>query len=214
MLGVLVLTATVASADGERGPMFGAALVGTHAPDNHELGGVELEAALWRGRLGIAAHGSTRWGIDEPARATAAGGSLRLRVFECLMPSLLEPSDVELGIELHGIIEHTWWGSERPQQDSTDYGLGLAVRLRGAADEHYSATLLLETRLFFRVMTSRQERVETVARTMSVDSHAPREMLFLVGLGVSFGGGDSVYADRFRLHPPDPAERLLGGGRY
>jgi hypothetical protein len=211
VLGALVLTATTnAAAEGEKTPMFGAAVIGASAPEHEaELAGVALEAVWWRGWIGLAAEGSMRWDIaGEGARATVAGASLRIRLLEYLLPSLLEPCDVAFGIELHGIFEHTWWVRDLPQQDSNSYGVGLAVRLRGGGDD--DSSLLAESRLFVRVMSSRWETVEAVARTTApIEDRATRELTVLIGIGASFGAGEPGYVERFRMRPFDPAALRL-----
>jgi hypothetical protein len=131
-LGALVLTAsTNATAGGEKTPMFGAAVIGASAPEQEaELVGVELEAAWWRGWIGIAAEGSMRWDVaGEGARAAIAGGSLRLRLLEYLVPSLLEPCDVAFGIELHGIVERTLWARDVARR--TDHRRGVCNHCGG-----------------------------------------------------------------------------------
>lgn len=202
-LGALVLTWTThADADGERSPMLGGAVVGTHAGQHDaELVGVELEAAWWRGWLGFALEGSTHWDVDPQGgrRATVLGASARVRLFDCLLPSLVEPRDVELGLELHGIVEHGWWDHD----DSTGYGVGLALRLRGGGDDDFSV-LLAESRLFVRVVSSRWSAVEAIARSATpVEDPGTRELTILVGLGASFGAGERGYLERFRRRPFD-----------
>jgi hypothetical protein len=199
-LGALILTATIsgtdAAADGELTPMVGAAFVAAHAAEHDaELVGFEVEAAWWRGRLGVGLQGSMRWSIDESGpRAGVLGASARVRLHECLMASLFDQGDVELGIEAHGIVEHVWWDSD----DSAGYGLGLAARVRGAGDEGFS-TLLAESRLFVRVMSTSWTAVEAAARTtMPMESAEAREVTVLFGIGASFGAGDPDYLQRFR----------------
>src|SRR5262245_49964634 len=98
----ITLTPVTAVAEGEYGPMVGGAIVATRAPDT-ELAGAQLELAMWRGWLGVAVEGSHQAGLD--ARVTKLGASARLLLFRELTPSLLEPhEDVELGLELHGIV--------------------------------------------------------------------------------------------------------------
>src|SRR5262245_38861090 len=107
----LALLPTVAHAEGERGPMLGGALIASRAPDT-ELAGAQLELALWRWRVGVAVEGSHEEGID--ARLNKLGGSLRLLLYRELTPSLIDPNqDVELGMELHGIVERAWWDDDQ-----------------------------------------------------------------------------------------------------
>lgn len=201
-LGALVvLVPASALADGERTPMLGAAVVAAHAPEQDaELLGVALEAAWWLGRVGVAAEGSMRWALDEGPRVAVLGASARVRVIETLLPALLDARDVELGIELHGIVEHAWWDGE----DATGYGLGLAARVRGGEDDD-SSTLLAESRLFVRMVSSRWDELQSVARTTTppLESREPRVLTVLIGLGASFGRGDPGYVTRFHAQPFD-----------
>jgi hypothetical protein len=202
-LGALALTAaTDATADGESTPMFGGAIIGGRGPDPRaESVGLELEAAWWYGRLGLALEGASHWNLaDDGARATVLGSSARLRVLERMVPALLEPRDVELGLELHGIVERTWWNDDRPQADPIAYGLGLALRLRGVADAEFSP-LLTESRFFVRVLSSHPTGAEPLARSMSPAGAPARELTILFGIGAAFGAGDPRYLERFRLHP-------------
>ena len=202
-LGALALLAAPdASADGESTPMFGGAVVGGRGPDPRaESVGVALEAAWWYGRLGLALEGAAHWNLaDDGARATVLGSSARLRVLERMVPALLEPRDVELGLELQGIVQRAWWNDDRPQQDPLAYGLGLALRLRGVADAEFSS-LLTESRFFVRVLSSHPTGVEPLARAMSPADPTARELTILFGIGAAFGAGDPRYLDRFRLHP-------------
>ncbi len=118
-LGALILTAaaaTDAAADGERSPVLGGFLVGGQGPDpDTELAGLQLDVAWWYGRLGLALEGAAHWtlgGDEVPAKTL--GASARIRLFEQLLPALLEPRDVELGVELHGIVQRTWSGDADP----------------------------------------------------------------------------------------------------
>jgi hypothetical protein len=198
-LGALISTAAPdAAADGERSPMFGGSLVGVRrAEPQTEVVGVALEAAWWHGRLGFALEGSARWSVEggEP-RATVLGASARLRVFECLVPALLEPRDVELGVELHGIAERTWWGGDLSQDNPLGYGLGLGIRLRGDSDNFPS--ILTESRLVVRVLSSPRPADELAALAMSPAETRARETTILFGLGAAFGVGEPGYLDRFR----------------
>jgi hypothetical protein len=184
--------------------MFGGAVVGAWQPDPRaETVGLAVEAAWWRGRFGLGLEGSMHWDVSgEGERATVLGASARLRVLDRLLPSLLEPRDVELGLELHGIVERAWWAGGSSGVDPTRFGLGLAVRLRGGVDEDFSS-LLSESRLFVRVLSAHRRADESVARATRppADEDEPRELTILIGLGAAFGGGEPRYLDRFRLHP-------------
>jgi hypothetical protein len=207
-LGALVLTVpilqTEATADGEVTPLIGASVVGASGPERGaELVGFELEAAWWRGRLGVALESAVRWniGTDGP-RSSILGGSARIRLFECLLPSLVDPRDiVELGIEAHGIVEHAWWDTD----DATSYGLGLAARLRGGGDDPFFSTLLAESRVFIRVMSSRRPSIDVIARTTAppTDDRGTHELMVLFGIGASFGNGEPSYVQRFHTPPFD-----------
>ena len=213
-LGALVLTAAAdTAADGEKTPMLGGAVVGSWGPDPRAGAvGVELEAAWWRGRFGLGVEGSMHWDIEGAgARATVLGASARVRVLDALLPSLLEPRDVELGLELHGIVERTWWDGGLSAEDPTGYGLGLAIRLRGGAEQDFSSTLLAESRLFVRVLSSHRTADGVVARQVAPSpEREARELTILVGIGAAFGGGEPGYVDRFRLHPFESLTQRLG----
>jgi len=207
---LLLLFTASAAADGERTPIIGAAVMGGPTTQDH-LGviGVGVEGAWWFGRVGLAAEASGRWGVDgESTRAAVLGASLRLRLLDMLTPSLLEPSDVELGIELHGIIERTWWDGLDAGVEPVSHGLGLALRLRGSGDED-SSRLIAESRFFLRVMAARPITEEGVlARTMTPTPtptptpDEPPEITILIGVGASFGSGERGYLDRFRRRAP------------
>jgi len=200
-LGALVaLAAGDAAADGERSPMIGASLVGGHGPDpGAEVVGVSLEAAWWIGRLGLALEGASRWDTDGD-RALGIGASARLRLLERMLPSLLEPRDVELGLELHGVVERTWWDGDLPGDSRTARGLGLAVRLRGMTEGGF-APLLAESRLFVRAMSSPRPAPEVIARAMAPAEDRTRELTILIGIGAAFGAAEPRYLDRFRPRP-------------
>lgn len=200
-LGVLVLAAaTDAAADGEETPVLGGALLGGRGPDpDAEHVGLELEAAWWWGRVGLALEGAARWNLAEDARATSLGACARLRVLDRMLPSLLEPRDVELGVELHGIVERTWWSGDRSGESPTGLGVGLAIRLRGGSDDF--PTLFTESRFFLRVVSARQPAADAVALTMSPSETRTSERTILFGIGAAFGGGEPRYLDRFRLAP-------------
>jgi hypothetical protein len=200
-LAVLIAMTGSAAAEGERTPMLGAALTFTDAPDRKaELFGGALEVAWWAGRLGLAAEAALRRGVaDDDARNLAIAGSARLLVADWLWPSLFEPRDVEAGVELQVIAERTWWARD----DSSDaLGVGAALRLRGGSDWELSS-LLAESRLFVRVMKSRGEPMDVVARTAGpIEPAERRGITVLVGLGAAFGSGKPRYLERFRSRWP------------
>lgn len=211
-LALTAATAGDAAADGERTPMFGGAVVGVRSPDNQSDSlGVEVEAAWWYGRLGFALEGSMHWVLGgDGERATMLGASARVRVHESLLPSLLEPRDVELGLELHGIVARRWWegavAGAAADESPVGYGLGIAARLRGGSDHEFSS-LLAESRLFVRAVAFRPTGAEAVARAMApAAGGAEGELTILVGIGAAFGVGEARYLDRFRLRPPEPPE--------
>ncbi|MEO8706289.1 MAG: hypothetical protein ABI867_40035 [Kofleriaceae bacterium] len=209
VIGVLAMLTATAAAEGEYGPMVGGSLVATHGEDDLELGGVELELAVWHGRVGLAIAASQHAGVDSSApRATAVDGSLRLLLLRTLIPSLLDSRDtVELGFELHGIVERTWWTQVDREPDPTSYGLGLAVRLRGGSDD-FSSNLLAESRVFVRALTTREAQpMDAVAR--SIGSGDSRDVRIIVGLGVMFGGGKPHYVERFRRQRPLDSATLI-----
>jgi len=192
-----------AAADGERTPMLGGAVVWEPSSDEPAgMVGLELEAAWWYGRLGLAGEASGRsWVEREGPRALTVGASLRLRVFESLVPSLLESSDVELALELQGIVERVWWDRAIVDADPTRHGVGLALRLRGSSDDHASR-LIAESRFFLRVLSARPATGEVLARTTTPPAE-PRELIVLFGIGAAFGVGDPGYLTRFRRRPID-----------
>jgi hypothetical protein len=211
---VLVLAAgTDAAADGELGPMLGGAVIGGHGPEQgSDLVGGSLEAAWWRGRLGLAPESTMLWNLGgDGARATTLGISARLRVHEQMLPSLLEPRDVELGLELHAIAERTWWSGDGRQDSPTGYGVGVAVRLRGGSDDF--STVLTESRLFVRAMSSQRAAGDAAARAMVPAEERASELTILVGIGAAFGTGEPRYLDRFRLHPLELPSGPGGYGR-
>ena len=196
---VMAMTGDVA-ADGERTPMFGGSLTYSNAPERKaELVGGELELAWWIGRLGIGVDGAARHAVtDDRSRNLAVAGSARLLVASWLTPALLEPRDVEAGVELHVIAERTWWS----RNDSSDaLGLGIALRLRGGSDWEFSS-LLAESRLFLRVMQSQGETSSVIARTADAMAPPERRGIFVIaGIGAAFGAGKPRYLERFRLRP-------------
>jgi len=111
---LVVLAPRSAAADGERTPMFGFAVVGAETPrtssDHTELAGASIDLAWWYGRFGLAAEGSALWSVEtEGTRVLVAGASARVRVMDMMVHSLMEPRDVEVGLELQGIVERAWW---------------------------------------------------------------------------------------------------------
>jgi hypothetical protein len=101
----LLLVPSIAAADGERTPIIGGAVVGA-ATHEDARGGVQAEATWWTWRVGVSAEGAMLWRADDAAkRAAVLGVSARLLAFDTLVESLLEPRNVELGVELHGIVE-------------------------------------------------------------------------------------------------------------
>jgi len=194
-----------AAAEGERTPLFGAALTYSEVPDHRAaLVGGEVELAWWSGRLGLAVEAAARHAIDDSAGNVAVAGSARVLVADWLWTSLVEPRDVEMGVELQLIGERMWWSRD----DRADaYGLGAAIRMRGGSDWEFSS-LLAESRLFVRVMRSPGEP-SVAARTADARVEQPgRGMVtVMVGLGAAFGTGDPRYLDRFRLRALDVPRR-------
>ncbi|HEY5923486.1 MAG TPA: hypothetical protein VIV11_17520 [Kofleriaceae bacterium] len=187
----IMMIPVVASAEGERGAMFGGAVIATRAPET-EVAGVQLELALWRGRIGVAGEGSYQSGLDE--RVAKLGASLRLLLYHEMTPSLLDPyEDVELGFELHGIVERAWW-SDDAAGSPTSYGGGLVLRLRGDTD---FTNILAESRLFVRALWSREPEMGSIARTSTTPPHE-EGVVIVIGLGAVFGGGQPAYWRKFR----------------
>jgi hypothetical protein len=193
----LVLTSN-ASADGERTPMIGGAVVWLPSVESPSgIGGFEVEAAWWHGRLGFAIEGSTRSDFAEERHALGLGGSLRLLLAQGLQRSLLEARDVEVGLELQGIVERLWWQRMTPDADPFGYGFGVALRVRGGSDD--GSTRIAESRFFVRFMTAPATRAHVLERsTMATVEQEPRDLKLLVGIGASWGAADRRYLDRFR----------------
>lgn len=191
-----------AVAEGERTPMLGAALTYSEAPDRvAALVGGEVELAWWAGRFGLAIEGIARRAITEDSvRNLALAGSARVLIADWLWPSLLEPRDVEVGVELQAIAERTWWSRD----DRADaLGVGLAARMRGGSDWE-SSQLVAESRVFVRVMKIRDEVSDVVARTSGASMEPERRgITVIVGLGAAFGAGKPRYLERFRLKSLD-----------
>jgi hypothetical protein len=205
-VALLVSMTGAAAAEGERTPMIGGALTYTDAPDrNVGLVGGQLELAWWPGRFGLALEAAARRGIDDAnARNLAVAGSARVLVADWLWPSLLEPRDVEMGVELQAIAERTWWS----RNDSADaFGLGVAIRMRGGSDWMFSH-LVAESRLFVRVMKARDGAPDAIARTAGPITERPGRdrMTVMVGLGAAFGVGKARYLERFRMKELDWAQ--------
>ncbi|HEY0992435.1 MAG TPA: hypothetical protein VGD80_35525 [Kofleriaceae bacterium] len=198
----LLLSMTgAAAAEGERTPMFGAALTYTGTSDrNAELVGGEFELAWWPGRFGLAAEAAVRRSVgDDDTRNLAIAGSARVLVADWLWPSLFEPRDVEVGVEAQAIAERTWWSRDH---SSDAFGLGVALRMRGGSDWEFSS-LLAESRLFVRVMKSRDDASGVLARAAGAMSDRPDRIgtTVMIGLGAAFGAGKARYLERFRLRP-------------
>ncbi len=190
---VPLLVTNQAAAEGERSPMIGGGVLAARGGDDVGVVGVGLEATYWWHRVGIAVEGSRRWQVEsgEPESATLAGG-LRVLIANGLLGSFIEPRDLELGLELQGIVEKSWFDGGG---DSVAYGGGIALRLRGGGDA-FDSSLLAETRLFVRVMAPR-DRDQFAARTTT--PMVEREpMTVIVGLGAVWGTGERRYADKFR----------------
>lgn len=192
-----------ASANGETSPMLGAALVGgASTTPEASVAGVELDLAIWWNWLGVAAEVSGRTPIDADAPgALILGGSVRLRAMQTLVPSLLEPSDVELAIELQGIVERAVWVDGLTDREPYVRGLGVAARLRGSTDDD-TPRLITESRLFVRVLW-RKEELDVAARGAVSPVASAHEVTVLVGIGAAFGGGEASYLRQFRRRPFD-----------
>lgn len=200
-IGTLALVmATNAAADGERTPMVGGAVVwmpSVEAPSG--IGGLELEAAWWRGWLGIAVEGSARSDFASEQNALGLGGSLRVLLLHGMHRSLLEARDVEVGLEAQGIVERVWWQQLTSEVEPFAYGVGLALRVRGGADD--GSNRIAESRFFIRFMSGPTTRELVIARSTMTEVPAidePRDLKLLVGIGASFGGGERSYVERFR----------------
>jgi len=191
-------------ADGERTPMIGGSLLTARDGNSAELVGVALEATWWWGRIGVAAEGAQRADVaDVSVRTGVLGASLRVLVADQLMPSLLEPHNVDLELELHGVVERAWSSRINTGDDpAIRYGLGLATRLRGGGDD--DSALLAESRLFVRVLWSGSHDGQVVARTEAPMSD--REVMVIVGLGAAWGIGERQYADRFKTHATESVD--------
>lgn len=194
---VVLGTAVDATAEGERSPMIGGGVIAARngvSVEDQGLVGVSVEATYWIHRIGLAVEGSRRWDVanGDPLATTFAGG-LRFLLVDRLLESLIEPRDVELGLELHGLVERTWWDGS---QQTTAYGGGIALRLRGGGDGPDSR-LLAESRLFVRVMHSRDD-VMFAARSTTPPQMEQVPRSIVVGLSAVWGTGERRYADRFK----------------
>jgi hypothetical protein len=200
----LLLVGGDAHADDDRTPMFGITGFGAEAARPAarvaDLAGGTFEVAWWHGRLGVAGEASATWQLDGGrASAVAVGGSARLRVLERMVPSLMEPRDVELGLELQAIVERTWWSTD-VGVDPMARGLGIALRFRGYVDPPGS-DVIAESRFFVRVMSSQWSEPDAVPRGAAPVHNDPGAALtVLVGIGASFGACSPAYMERFRMH--------------
>jgi hypothetical protein len=199
--------AGTAHADGERTPMFGGSVLAARDGSRAALVGVELELAWWWRRIGFALEGEQRRAIDddETLGTSALGASARVLVVDQLMPSLLEPRDIELGVELHGIVERAWSSrADRGEDPAIRYGVGIAGRMRGGGDD--GSALLAESRLFVRVLWARGDTTSAVARGETLVANHGSEALVIFGLGAAWGVGERAYADRFRRHTTEAVD--------
>lgn len=212
LLGLLLFVPTTAAAEGERTPILGGGVVGAAVRDD-ALAGVGADATWWKWRVGVAAEGSILWRADDAAKRVAVlGVSARLLAFDSLVESLLEPRNVELGIELHGVIERWFWNDDA-QSDATRYGVGLALRLRGGSDYDMSS-LLAESRVFVRVMATPAIGQDSIVGRMLTPpkDRDTGSLTIMIGLGAAFGSGDPDYLQRFRMEPFSPAAQRLASG--
>jgi hypothetical protein len=204
----IVLAATGAHADGEHGPMFGGSIVAAHG-DEVDVAGAGLEVVQWIGPIGLAVEGQRQWQVGDAKgpQLTSVAGSLRLLAFSHVMPSFLDAREVvELGLELHGIVEQGWWDTGERANAEPHYGFGAALRLRGATDDDRS-NLLAESRVFVRALWTRDDEREIAARGTLP---ATREgVTVMIGLGALWGGGKRGYVDHLRRDPTLDADFLI-----
>lgn len=176
--------------------MIGGGVLAARGSGESDIGvvGVGLEATYWWHRIGVSVEGSRRWDVEsgDPESATLAGG-LRLLLADHLLGSIIEPRDLELGLEIHGVVEKSWFDAGG---DDVAYGGGAALRLRGGGDA-FDSTLLAETRLFVRVMTPRS-RSSFAERATEAPMAERTPISVVVGLGAVWGSGERKYADKFR----------------
>ncbi len=174
--------------------MIGGGVIAARGNDDVGLVGVGLEATYWWHRVGLSVEGSRRWDVEsgEPQSATFAGG-LRVLLADRLLGSIIEPRDLELGLELQGIVEKEWFDGGG---NHVAFGGGVALRLRGGGDA-FDSSLLAETRLFVRVMAPR-DRDRAIARSIDQPMAEHEPMTVVVGLGAVWGSGERRYADKFR----------------
>ena len=205
---MLALSATVsipsAHADGETSPMLGGSLLaGASTQESESMAGVALETALWWRWIGVAVEGSARAPVEQDAKKSlVVGGSLRLRVIQMLVPSLFELSDVELAVELQGIVERTVWDGALTEHEPYRRGIGVALRFRGSTED-YAPRLIAESRFFLRVMSWREPEAGLLART-TMPTTTTNELMVMVGVGAAFGGGDARYLRQFRRRIFEP----------
>ena len=205
----LVLAPTVAAAEGEYGPMFGGSIIATHATET-DVAGVGAELAFWYGHIGVAAEASRQWTVDEVEgpQTTAVAGSLRVLLFHHIVPSLIDSHElVDLGVELQGIAERTWWTDAPTAHEPVRYGFGVAVRLRGVNDDDRS-TLLAESRVFIRFMKARESDADFAARE-TMPSPFTEGTSVIVGLGALFGGGQQAYVQQLKRRNTLDAESIV-----
>jgi hypothetical protein len=204
----ILLAATAAHANGEHGPMFGGALVGAHG-DEVDVAGVGVEIVQWAGPIALAVEGQRHWQVDDSSapQLTSVAGSLRLLAFSHVMPSFLDAREVvELGLELHGIVEQGWWSTGERANAQPQYGLGAALRLRGATDDDRS-NLLAESRVFVRAMWTRDDERDIAARGTLPAERAG--VTVMIGIGALWGGGKRGYVDGLRRDPTLDADFLV-----
>ena len=204
----LLLAPALAHAEGEYGPLFGGSIMATHGTER-DVAGVGAELAFWYSRIGIGVEASEQWTVDEQGpRVGALAGSLRVLVFDHIVPSVLDSREVvDLGIELHGIVERTWWNDARVGDEPVRYGLGIALRLRGVNDDDRS-TLLAESRFFVRVLKARTADSNVAARE-TMPSMVTEGATVIIGLGALFGGGRPAYVQQLRRRNTLDAEAVV-----
>ena len=135
---LLLLAPTAAAAEGERSPMIGGAVVGAAAGED-AFGGAGVDLTWWAWRAGLSVEGTMLWRADESAeRIAILAVGVRLLAYDTLVQSWLEPRNVELGIELHGIAERWLWADEgssptRSTWASSSRGRTRRARMRSAA---------------------------------------------------------------------------------